>query len=41
MRVVDVFDFVRERGGMLIVGFGCKLTKVAVIEGVAPAETTL
>ena len=32
---------VDERGGMLIVGFGYKLTKVAVIEGVAPAETTL
>ena len=32
---------VDERGGMLIVGFGYKLTKVVVVEGVAPAETTL
>lgn len=32
---------VDERGGMLIVGFGYKLTKVVIVEGVAPAETTL
>lgn len=32
---------VDERGGMLIVGFGYKLTKVIAVEEVAPAETTL
>ena len=32
---------VDERGGMLIVGFGYKLTKVVAVEEVAPAETTL
>ena len=32
---------VDERGGMLIVGYGYKLTKVVAVEGVAPAETTL
>jgi hypothetical protein len=32
---------VDERGGMLIVGYGYKLTKVVAVENVAPAETTL
>jgi hypothetical protein len=32
---------VDERGGMLIVGFGYRLTKVVLVEGVAPAETVL
>ena len=32
---------VDERGGMLIVGYGYKLTKVIAVEGVAPAETEL
>lgn len=32
---------VDSREGMLIVGYGYKLTKVVVVEGVAPAETTL
>ena len=32
---------VDERGGMLIVGYGYKLTKVICIEGVAPAEKSL
>lgn len=32
---------VDERGGMLIVGYGYKVKKVVLVEGVAPAETTL
>ena len=32
---------VDERGGMLIVGYGYRLTKVISVEGVAPSETTL
>lgn len=32
---------VDNRDGMLIVGYGYKLTKVVIVEGVAPAETTL
>ena len=32
---------VDERDGMLIVGFGYKVTKVVAVEGVAPAETSL
>lgn len=32
---------VDERGGMLIVGFGYKLTKVVAAENVAPAEKTI
>jgi hypothetical protein len=32
---------VNERGGMLIVGFGYKLTKVVAVEGVAPAESKI
>ena len=32
---------VDERVGMLIVGYGYKLTKVVAVENVAPAETTL
>lgn len=32
---------VDERGGMLIVGYGYKVTKVVALEGVAPAETTV
>jgi len=32
---------VDERGGMLVVGFGYKLTKIVVVENVAPAENEL
>jgi hypothetical protein len=32
---------VDERGGMLIVGYGYKLSKVVAVEGVAPAEEAL
>jgi len=32
---------IADAKGMLITGFGYKLTKVIVVEGVAPAETTL
>ena len=32
---------VDERGGMLVVGFGYKLTKVVAVENVAPAEVTV
>lgn len=32
---------VDERGGMLIVGYGYKVTKVVIQEGVVPAETVL
>ena len=32
---------IADAKGMLITGFGYKLTKVIIIEGVAPAETTL
>ena len=41
------FDFtadmksIADEKGMLITGFGYKLTKVVIVEGVAPAETTL
>lgn len=32
---------IADAKGMLITGFGYKLTKVVIVEGVAPAETTL
>ena len=32
---------IADNNGMLITGFGYKLTKVIIVEGVAPAETTL
>jgi hypothetical protein len=32
---------IADNKGMLITGFGYKLTKVIIVEGVAPAETTL
>ena len=32
---------IADEKGMLITGFGYKLTKVVIVEGVAPAETTL
>ena len=32
---------IADEKGMLITGFGYKLTKVIIVEGVAPAETTL
>jgi len=34
-------EIVDARGGMLIVGYGYRLTQVVVVEGIAPAETTL